>query len=214
MAQPEGVGKGAEIAIKLKRGTFTAIFSPACIAALGPEQVVLEEIKFSWAICMRQAQVLGALLIFGLVVFMAYVLLANSRCELESPQSLNWTVAPRSEPQKESQTNQNAKGGKNSKSRATGSASPPSYSVTQENPANDKADHAQQKGSGWLTKFFCDAKISDLVIAFFSYVLAVATGWLGWATIGLWRASSDEFAATHRPKIRIKHLWLASDIWQ
>jgi Domain of unknown function (DUF6471) len=37
-------GRGKEITIKLKRGTFTAIFFLACIAALELEQVVLAEI--------------------------------------------------------------------------------------------------------------------------------------------------------------------------
>ena len=61
MDQPERVGKGvlpdpyqlkkpglketeARITMKLKRGTFTAIFFLACIATLELEQVVLEEI--------------------------------------------------------------------------------------------------------------------------------------------------------------------------
>jgi len=149
-----------------------------------------------------------------MAAFVAYVFLANSRCEVESPQSLNWTVSPRSEPQKEQQAASNAKSGKKSNSRTAVPAAPPIYSVTQEDSAKEKAEHAEQKGSNWLTKFFCDAKISDLIIAFFSYVLAVATGWLGWATIGLWRASNDEFTASHRPKIRIKHLWLTGDLWQ
>jgi hypothetical protein len=39
-----GAGLGPEITNKLKRGTFTAIFFLACIAALELEQVVLEEI--------------------------------------------------------------------------------------------------------------------------------------------------------------------------
>jgi hypothetical protein len=44
MDQPERVGKGEGLPVKLKRGTFTAIFLLACIAALELEQVVLEEI--------------------------------------------------------------------------------------------------------------------------------------------------------------------------
>jgi hypothetical protein len=37
----------------------------------------------------------------------------------------------------------------------------------------------------WLIKFSCEAKISDIAIAFFTWCLAVVTGWLVWATVGL-----------------------------
>jgi hypothetical protein len=37
----------------------------------------------------------------------------------------------------------------------------------------------------WLKKFACDAKISDIAIAFFTWCLVVVTGWLVWATVGL-----------------------------
>jgi hypothetical protein len=44
MDQPERVGKGAGLPVKLKRRTFTAIFFLACIVAPELEQVVLEKI--------------------------------------------------------------------------------------------------------------------------------------------------------------------------
>jgi hypothetical protein len=44
MDQPERVGKGAELPVKLKRETFSAIFFPACVGALELEQVAFEEI--------------------------------------------------------------------------------------------------------------------------------------------------------------------------
>jgi hypothetical protein len=160
---------------------------------------------------MRQAVILGVFSVGGLIAFVAYVFVASSRCEVESPQILNWTVSPRTELQKEQPPVEIPKGEKKGEGRTIVPVNPPSYSVTQGNPANDRAE---QKGSGWLTKFFCDAKISDITIAFFSYLLAVVTAWLGWATIGLWQASNDEFKATHRPKIRIKHFVLASDLIQ
>jgi hypothetical protein len=50
--------------------------------------------------------------------------------------------------------------------------------------------------------------------------IAAFTATLWWSTRGMLGATNqsiklsiDEFRATHRPKIRIKHFWLARDIW-
>jgi hypothetical protein len=54
----------------------------------------------------------------------------------------------------------------------------------------------------------------------FTILLAVFTGRLWFSTEKLWKITNDsvglardEFLSTHRPKIRIKHLWLTQDIW-
>jgi hypothetical protein len=67
---------------------------------------------------------------------------------------------------------------------------------------------------GWFAKNNAAINaLATIVIAFFTVTLA-------WSTHRLWQASKDqinvardEFYSTHRPKIRIKHLWLQSDIW-
>jgi hypothetical protein len=50
--------------------------------------------------------------------------------------------------------------------------------------------------------------------------IAAFTATLWWSTRGMLKTTNktidltrDEFNATHRPRIRIKHLWLADDIW-
>jgi len=57
-------------------------------------------------------------------------------------------------------------------------------------------------------------------LAVLTGLLAFATIGMGAATIGLYvagerqlRLARDEFLSTHRPKIRIKHFWLGNDIW-
>ena len=55
-------------------------------------------------------------------------------------------------------------------------------------------------------------------LMFFTAILAVATLGLGTATVGLYfagerqlRLARDEFLSTHRPKIRIKNIWLMNN---
>jgi hypothetical protein len=80
-----------------------------------------------------------------------------------------------------------------------------------------------ERGYEWIKRDDND----KAVVATFTAVLAMSTIGLWLATNKLWRAGErqfgftqqsiglarDEFNATHRPKIRVKHLWLAGDIW-
>lgn len=59
------------------------------------------------------------------------------------------------------------------------------------------------------------------IVAAFTVILTISTSALWWSTRKLWIAgdnqlklSRDEFNATHRPQIRLKHLWLTTDIWE
>jgi hypothetical protein len=68
-------------------------------------------------------------------------------------------------------------------------------------------------------KSFLERTTSD-PIAMFTFVLAVSTVGLWLATISLYRAGEKqfrlaraEFLATHRPKIRIKNVWLRNEFW-
>jgi hypothetical protein len=71
----------------------------------------------------------------------------------------------------------------------------------------EKPEDALARYTWWLTAF--------------TGVLAIATIGLGAATIWLclagerqFKLARDEFRSTHRPKIRVKHFYLVSDIWQ
>jgi hypothetical protein len=71
----------------------------------------------------------------------------------------------------------------------------------------EKPEDALARYTWWLTAF--------------TGVLAIATIGLGAATIWLclagerqFKLARDEFRSTHRPKIRVKHSYLVSDIWQ
>jgi hypothetical protein len=150
---------------------------------------------------------LTAFLFLGLVLFGGYIFFARQFCAAETPstQILNWTVSPKLDANKEEKAAEGKNGGRKNKGKSAQPALPPSYSVVQESPANEKAGQIEPKGATWFSKFFCEAKISDLIIAFFSYVLCVATGWLVWATIKLWKAGESQLellgsstAAAHR----------------
>jgi len=78
---------------------------------------------------------------------------------------------------------------------------------------------------GQVSLFFeCEAYFSDqnggLITAFASIAIAAFTLTLWWATAEHGRISDrvlqlarDEFHSTHRPRIRVKHVWLKSEIW-
>jgi hypothetical protein len=48
----------------------------------------------------------------------------------------------------------------------------------------------------------------------FTGILAIATAGLGALNLFQVRLARSEFLSSHRPKIRLKHIWLNEDIWQ
>jgi hypothetical protein len=54
----------------------------------------------------------------------------------------------------------------------------------------------------------------DAYVALFTAVLAISTYALWTVTKASVEIGNREFISTHRPKIRVKHLWLVEDIWQ
>jgi hypothetical protein len=88
------------------------------------------------------------------------------------------------------------------------------YSETAENRSTsshsieerEKPEEALARYTWWLTAFTC-------VLAFATIGLGAATLWLCLASERQFRLARDEFVASHRPKIRIKHVVLARDIW-
>lgn len=71
---------------------------------------------------------------------------------------------------------------------------PPSYSLIQKTEAKEDGNYGDDKRNVWLTKFFCDARLSDLLIAAFNFGLFLATAWLVWATLKLWKAGENQIA--------------------
>ena len=86
----------------------------------------------------------------------------------------------------------------------------------------------------WERRFWCDLRGSDLALSLFTFLLVCATAGLIFSGIQQssymrrsWKSAraaagaakqqagiaEATFLSTHRPRIRIKHLWLTSDIW-
>ena len=70
--------------------------------------------------------------------------------------------------------------------------------------------HSEEEKRKWLQVYYCDFKVTDIYLAvftgllwFFTTALAFATIWQAWLT-------RNEFVSSHRPEIRLKLIWLAS----
>ena len=95
-----------------------------------------------------------------------------------------------------------------------------SFSCHTKQPENLEAQTAGTNKQG-DHNFSDSIKITDVFLALFTGLLVVVTAVL--VAVGISQssqlkqavdASRNDFASTHRPKVRVKHLWLASDIWQ
>ncbi len=85
-----------------------------------------------------------------------------------------------------------------SQSTAAKYSNSPSYRAPKENP-----EEAIARYNGWLTIF-------TGILAGFTAVLAIATVALGAMNFFQLKLARAEFASSHRPKIRIKHVWLVT----
>jgi hypothetical protein len=56
----------------------------------------------------------------------------------------------------------------------------------------------------WLSRFLCETKLSDVALAFFTYALVLATGWLVWATLKLWRVTERSLTELETPFIALQ----------
>jgi hypothetical protein len=56
--------------------------------------------------------------------------------------------------------------------------------------------------------------VATILIAIFTFTLWRSTDKLWEAGTEQFNLARDEFNSVHRPKIRLKHLWLAKDIWE
>ena len=129
----------------------------------------------------------------GVLFGVSYLYFANKFCPVEQPAlNLNWRLVP--------DLNENEKhdraayryGRKKNDGHSVSTGFPPSYTLSQKTEAKKDAHHTESEGNVWLTKFACDAKLSDLLIALFTYGLFLATGWLVWATLKLWEAGERQ----------------------
>lgn len=88
----------------------------------------------------------------------------------------------------------------------------------QQSPAANKNDPAQRPSIEERHQATEEAiALYNKVLAWFTGILAIATIVLGGATVALYFANErqialarSEFASSHRPKIRIKHVWLVA----
>jgi hypothetical protein len=62
----------------------------------------------------------------------------------------------------------------------------------------DKVAHEGGKAESWFRKFACEAKAADIALVFFTWCLVIATLWLGWATLKLWKAGENQMALIER----------------
>lgn len=63
-----------------------------------------------------------------------------------------------------------------------------------------------QENDKWRHDFWCEFKVTDLVIAVFAVVLAVVTGGLILVGICQIRLARDEFISSHRPKLVVRNV--------
>lgn len=133
-----------------------------------------------------RAIVLLAFLLPVLLLF-SYPWAAKEVCTVEEHDlQLNWHVTPeRIEGEKQEQLPGSDDKRRRSTTRQQASAPPPlivqSYSIEQQKDARTEQSKPNIIAPAWLNKFICDAKLSDLLIVVFTYILAVAT-WLLWRT--------------------------------
>jgi hypothetical protein len=128
----------------------------------------------------------------GALFCVSYLYLANKYCPVEqSGPNLNWRLIP--DPNKNEKHDRAAYRYNRQKNEghSVSASLPPSYTLVQQVESKKDAAHAEGEGHVWLTKFACEAKLSDLLIAFFTYGLFLATGWLVWATLGLWKSTDQ-----------------------
>ncbi len=74
---------------------------------------------------------------------------------------------------------------------------------------NEQGEYSANEGTEyWPPVLGLRLKITDSLLALFTFLLFVATVFLGWATVRLWNTARDDFYATHRPRLRIRRVSL------
>lgn len=104
--------------------------------------------------------------------------------------------------------------GQQATSTPNGSAQAPFF--IQILPGPDAAEKANRENEDRLEKQSADRWLVRWTMALFiaTLLLFLVTGGLVFFSYREIRLMRDEFNSTHRPKIRVKHLWLVSDLFQ
>ena len=129
----------------------------------------------------------------GALFCVSYLYWANKNCPVEqSGPNLNWRLIPDLNKNEEHDRAAYRYGRKRNEGHSVSASLPPSYTLVQQVGAQEDADHTEGKNYVWLTKFACEAKLSDLLVVIFTYGLFLATVWLVWATLKLWKAGDEQ----------------------
>jgi hypothetical protein len=116
----------------------------------------------------------------------------------------------------QSQTPQNHsdkghQGAAKNKNSANEEANPSSRSYLQKYSAYCAAKTIQENDK-WRHDFWCEFKVTDLVIAIFAVVLAIVTAGLIIVGICQIRLARDEFIFAYRPKIVVRNVHISPDV--
>jgi hypothetical protein len=82
----------------------------------------------------------------------------------------------------------------------------PTPKVPEVADSNGAETDSKSSSDWWLVKL-------TGALAAIGFLQLLVFGWQGIQLRNTVKASESEFTATHRPKIRVKHLWITSDIW-
>jgi hypothetical protein len=152
---------------------------------------------------------LGAIIGIAFVIFLA--LLSWAYSQETSPTPTKESHEPQSQSAEPSQNSANDKRGTEH-----------SPFIVKIIPTKNGGENTAAGENKELNKSSADDKIArftellfyaTVALAVMAFIQAVVFGWQGIQLREAVSAARDEFLATHRPKIRIKHLWLANDIW-
>jgi hypothetical protein len=80
------------------------------------------------------------------------------------------------------------------------------FAETKKREANQNANTPYWEPSGWWKKFFCDAKITDVVLAFFTYCLIVVGGFQARYLYGT--VVATRIAANHIPMVERGYIFI------
>ncbi len=151
---------------------------------------------------MGQLRRFGLLICLGLIGVAAYVYLADRYCPIDAP-SPGFSPLDAVGDHREEGDGQAGSDGGGGHNRHFGSPIPSFFDLTQAQAeqfeGQSRSSKEYDKSPRWITKFVCEAKISDISIAFFTYCLVIVTGWLVSATVKLWESAQRQevMARTH-----------------
>lgn len=136
----------------------------------------------------------------ALVVAVAPAIYIKSQCNAEKPHhpaSYHITI----------QSEGSAAAGKDAKRPSVPDKTPPQSVGGQvtEKASAESTYYPPEEPFDWWRRFLCDVNIADYILAYFTIVLAASTIGLSWVTWHALELGRAEFAASHRPLLRIRY---------